>query len=204
MLLAFGQEVQPGTREDIAVFWSDGDDRRAIVDCGYAQAHAVLERLLRRFPGGRGFYEDFRLKVGELAESGTAISTLLDGHTIGLMRPYIAGPPGSQPYIVCRQRRRMPQSPVLCGSIEEARSFARRASQVSGLARSGWRAYRCERLLSPIERLFTVGDNGRVLFRSELEEALSASRSRSRRAAAASRTPTSRRTSSGRQHRRVA
>jgi hypothetical protein len=178
MLLAFGQEVHQGTREDIVVFWTDGEARRAIVDCGYGTAHSALERVLRRFPGGRAYYENLRLKVGELAEPGTSIATILGPHRIGLMRPYIAGEPGPDPWVVCRERSRVPQSPVLCASLEDARSFARRASEADDLSRSGWQAFRGERLRSPIERLFGRRGDGSVLFRSELEEALSASRAK--------------------------
>src|ERR1700677_2063858 len=172
-MLAFCQEVQPGTRDDIAVFWTDGDDRRVIVQCGYSEAHVVVERVLRRFPGGRSYYASLRMKVGDLAEPGAVITTILGPHRIGLMRPYLAGVPGSEPYVVCREASCLPQSPVLCPSLEDARAFARSASESTDLPPSGWRAFRGERLVSPVERLFVQGQNGSVLLRSELEDALS-------------------------------
>jgi hypothetical protein len=179
-MLAFCQEVQSGTREDIAVFWTDGDDRRVIVQCGYTEAHVVVERVLRRFPGGRSYYESLRMKVGELAEPGAVISTILGRHRIGLMRPYLVGAPGAEPYVVCREASHLPQSPVLCPSLDDARAFARSASESTDLSRSGWRAFRGERLISPVERLFVRSRDGSVLLRSELEYALSQSRSKIR------------------------
>jgi hypothetical protein len=180
MLLAYGQEVEPGTREDVAVFWTDGDDRRVIVDCGYGTAHTAIERILRRFSGGRGYYESLRLKVGELAEPGSVITAIVAPHQLGLMRPYIAGELGPEPYLVCRERSFMPHSPVLCASVEDARSFVRLASAADGLPLSGWRGFRAERLLSEFESLFALRANGSVGFRSELEEALSVSRAKAR------------------------
>jgi hypothetical protein len=89
----------------------------------------------------------------------------------------LGGRPGTEPYVVCREASRLPQSPVLCSSLEEARAFARNASESTNLPPSGWRAFRGERLVSPVERLFVQGQNGSVLLRSELEDALSQSRS---------------------------
>ncbi len=143
----------------------------------------MLERVLRRFPGGSSHYENLRLKLGVLAEPGMAITVVLESHRVGLMRPYLAGEPGPGPYVVCREGRRMLQVPVVCPSLEDARSFARAASQVEGLSLAGWQAFEGERLRSPIEQLFVRRDDGSVGMRSELEEALSAQLAKAKTAA---------------------
>ena len=152
------------------------------------KAHTVAERVLRRFPGHRGYYESLHRKVGVLAESGTAISLVIGHHHVGLLRPFILGEPGSEPYVVCRERRGSLDSPVLCASVDEARSFARLASQASGLSLAGWCAFQGERLHSPFEQLFTQRHDGTVLLRSELEETLITSLAKDRQARVASQT----------------
>jgi hypothetical protein len=57
--------------------------------------------------------------------------------------------------------------------VEHARAFARAARLSAGLDPAGWRAFRAERLRTPIERLFAGTRDGRVILRSELEEELS-------------------------------
>jgi len=167
----------------MVVFWTDGDERRAILASDYADAHSLLERVLRRFDGGSRHYASLRAKVGELAEPGVAITAVLGRHRVGLMRPYLAGVAGAEPYVVCREARGMLQASVICASLEDARSFARTASEAKGLSRAGWRAFEGERLLSPIERLFSRGHDGSVRLRSALEEALSTSLAHARAAA---------------------
>jgi hypothetical protein len=175
-MLLFGQKVEPGTREDIALFWTDGERSRVILGCGYAEVHAVLERILRRFPNGVGHYQQLRAKIGELGQPGAVVATVLGPHRIGLMIPWRAGEAGPLPYVVCREQARVPDSPVIRTSLEHARLFARQASLHTGLSRCGWRAFRGERLRSPIERLFARTIDGRVILRSELEEELGTAR----------------------------
>lgn len=140
----FGHEVQPGTREDIAAFWTDGTHRRVIVDVGYAEAQAVLARILRRFSGGVGHYQHLRSKLGELERPGAVITAVLGPHRIGLMIPWLAGERGIEPYAVCREHACAPVSPVICASLADARSFARLASLSTGLSRPGWQAFQGE------------------------------------------------------------
>jgi hypothetical protein len=183
IVLLFGQEVAPSELDDVVVVWTDGKTRRAILDSGYAGAHAVLERVLGRFDGGARHYANLRAKVGDLADSGTAITLVLDHHRVGLLRPYLIGEPGPEPYVVCRETRGMLRMPVICASQQDAHSFARSASQETGLSGPGWLGFEGERLPSPIARLLTPSHDGRVRLRSALEEALSASLAEDRAAA---------------------
>lgn len=141
-MLPFGQEVRPGTRDDIAVFWADGEQKRVIVGSDYGETHATLERILRKFQGGRIYYESLRAKVSELSEPGRVIVATLGSHCVGLMRPYLFGDDGDDPYVVCRRPVREPNHPVLCGSWEVAQSFAKQAIRDEGLSRDGWCAFR--------------------------------------------------------------
>jgi hypothetical protein len=174
----FGQEVEAGTLADVALFWTDGEHRRAIVGSGYADTQATLERVLRRFPGGGGHYANLRAKLGELDRPGGVLGVVLGEHRFGLAIPYRAGLDGESPSVVCREQRALPASPVLCSSLEHTRSFARAASLATGLPQAGWRAFRGERLRSPIERLFARAADGHVVLRSELEEELAEARRR--------------------------
>jgi hypothetical protein len=179
-VLLFGQAVEPGRRDDVVVFWTDGEERRAILGCGYAEAHVTLPRLLRRFRGARSYYDSLRTKVGELAEPGAVIAARAEGHSIGLMMPFLACETGPESHVLCRSQRGQPASPVICASKDDARAFARRASVHAGLCLSGWQVFQGECLRSPVEQLFVRNRDGTVILRSELEEALTASRARSR------------------------
>lgn len=89
-MLLFGQEVRPGTRDDIAVYWTDGVERRTIVGCGYPDAGETLKRMLRRLGGGAGYYESLRAKLSDLDEPGGVITSAHGQQRMGLMRPYLA------------------------------------------------------------------------------------------------------------------
>jgi hypothetical protein len=179
-MLVLGQEVELGSREDIVVFWTDGDERRAIVALGYASVHAAVERVLRKYPGGATYYDNLRGKVGDLSEPGAVIQVVIGVHRVGLLHPYLLDGIGDQPYVVCRGPVQQPTQPVLCGSWEAAQGFAKRASQDEGLSREGWCAFRGERMRAPIDQLFVRAHDGRALLRSELEEAVNESLQRER------------------------
>ena len=171
-MLVYGQDVQPGGLNDMVVSWVHDTERRAIVVDDYADAQSTVERLLRRFASGKHDYETLRQKIVELDAPGTAIVTIVGEHRVGLMRPYLAGTAGTTPYVVCQERGYIPQTPVLCSSLDDARAFARKASDAASLPRAGWRAFHGERLRAPMARLFAQAQDGSVLLRSELEEAL--------------------------------
>src|ERR1700677_973141 len=80
----------------------------------------------------------------------TSVTAVLGPHRVGLMRPYLAGEPGTEPFVVCREARAMPQVPVICTSREDARAFALAASEMGRLSRSGWLGFRGERLRPPM------------------------------------------------------
>jgi hypothetical protein len=172
--MLFGQEVRSGTRDEIIVFWTDGDEKRAIVDADYADAHAGLKRILRKFDGGLAQYDNLRATISALAEPGRVILARLGPHTVGLMRPYMYGDAGDEPYVLCLGLAHQPTQPVLCGSYDEAQDFARQAIRNAGLPRDGWCAFKGERLRTPFARLFVERPDGEVILRSELEEALNA------------------------------
>jgi hypothetical protein len=72
-------------------------------------------------------------------------------------------------------------------SLDAARAFARAAGRSTLLSPERWLAFQGEYLKSSSEQFFVRLRDGRVLLRSELEEAITASRSRrssSRRKAA--------------------
>jgi hypothetical protein len=180
-VLIHGQPVEPGTLNDIAVFWTDGEKRRAILADSYGAAHETVERILRKVMG-RGAYDNLRAKIGGLAEPGTAIMTASPPHKIGLVRPFLSGHTTdvAAPYLVCRIDGYVLNVPVLCPSLQDARAFARSASLAGNLSRSGWSAFQGERLRSPIERLFVRASSGSVVLRSELEEELNDSLAKAR------------------------
>jgi hypothetical protein len=57
-VLLFGQEVRAGNRDEIVVFWTNGNEERVIVDSGYEDAHTALKRILRRFDGAMPQYDN--------------------------------------------------------------------------------------------------------------------------------------------------
>jgi hypothetical protein len=174
-MLLFGQQVEPGTREDIADFWTDGEQRRVIVGCGHAGAHPSA------VPRWRGL---LRKPARENRRAGQAGYRHRRRVRWAPHRTHEALPRQRARDRAVRRARevaRTPSMPVLCASLEEARSFARRASRhADRLSLSGWRAFRGERPRSPIERLFARTQDGNELLRSELEEALNAAFARSR------------------------
>jgi hypothetical protein len=185
----FGQEVDPGTRENLAVFWSDGQDRVAIINCGYGGGWEAIERVARRYFHARSLCGALRSKVLELAEPGGVITTVIDAHVLGLMRYVTFGEPaGGVPHIVCREERLAPGTrlaptePVLCPSVESAREFARAASKQSELPLKDWRAYRCGPVREGLWQAIEQATDGKQRLKSELEEALSASLAREREA----------------------
>lgn len=179
-MLLFGQEVRPGTRDELAVFWTNGVEKRAIIGAGYGDAHTALKRIVRKFDGGIAQYDNLRRKVRDLAEPGRVILARLGPHSVGLMRPYVHDGDGDEPYILCRGPVSQPTLPVLCRSYDEAQGFAKHAIREADLSRDGWCGFQGERLSSPLERLFVRRTDGEVILRSELEEALNAVRQEER------------------------
>jgi hypothetical protein len=175
--------VEVGDRDHIAVFWSRGDQRRAVIGLPWPGPRTVLERILSRFPGGTGHALSVSQQLAALSSPGSPIIVrLARGDQLGLVTPYVSGAvDGSEPVLLTLGRNLA--HPVLFGDVGRARDFARRQQTRHG-GPLPWRLFLGEHSGAPdafAPRLSAAG----AVARTRLEEEISAGPRRHRRPKAA-------------------
>lgn len=134
----------------IALVWAfDGrtaSHARAVIDTHRADVLDILERVLRRVPGGRAAHGSIRREILRLEQPGALLHAQAF-HLTGLVRPYVCStepaPPAAdcQPVILTLGDRKH----YLCfNDIEYARSWARRVQHVM-TEPPAWQAFLAER-----------------------------------------------------------
>jgi hypothetical protein len=188
--------LSDGDLDDIFLFWrhvSKGLAIRRAVIHEYGTVKDYLPRLLR-YLGAKSQATLLNPKSLDLGEPGGVIYLTIGAHCLGLARPRLLNgrdriDQADRPFLICREDdspRVCPRFPVLTASRDEAIKLARKLERVQGADRREWRAYECERLKHPIERLLIQLKRGRLTtFPTELEAQLVATVHRTRLAQAA-------------------
>jgi hypothetical protein len=165
-----GQEFDAG---DYTIFWSHGDKRRALISRDWIEAKTTLKRVLGNFRGGESQFRNAQCALVQLTRPGRPVLLVLEGHHVGIVRPWASGRlTGKVPVMICRRTRLAHNGfflPVLVSDVERARHLARALK--TRLEPQRWILYEGEFAADSGERLF-VARSDTVHLRSQLEEEL--------------------------------
>jgi hypothetical protein len=135
----------------LVILWAyagpSGVQRLAIMDTPRGEDLEILQRILRKLPGGRGHYHAFRRDVLRLAEPGDPlladIPHLTSRHLIGFARAHepVEQPTGAEPVVISLGNLR---AVFAFQDIAYARAWAARVEATLG-RRPPWHAFYAER-----------------------------------------------------------
>jgi len=155
----------------LAVLWSRGEQRRAVVDLHHADARDLLKRALDRLPGGNGRYESVLSRISSLRDPGATLCQQV-GHdnTLAICRPLAQADLSPDPVLIAILTGQTYRSAIVAADLPQARVIAREMNLVTG-TRLRWHAFLGE-LIDGADRFSPRLTSGRAVGRTRMEELL--------------------------------